>query len=117
MRLKVLVGAAFGVWVGAALAMPPEEVARVERLIARVEASDGTIFIRNGTEYTAKNAAQFLRRKCGSRLEGYANAEQFVRDCASRSSTSGDVYRIRLQGAAQAVPSAEVLGQWLAAGR
>ena len=94
--------------------MPPLEEMRVKSLIARVAASDGTVFIRNGREYTAADAAEFLRRKCGERLDSYADAEEFVKTCASRSSTSGEIYRIRLAGMAEALPSAEVLGRWLA---
>ena len=94
--------------------MPPAEEARARTLIAQVAASEGTIFIRNGREYTAADAAEFLRRKCSGRFDGYADAEELVNSCAARSSTSGEIYRIRLAGATEARPSAEVLGRWLA---
>lgn len=95
------------------MALPPTEEARVFRLIAQVEASDGAVFLRNGRQYSAQNAAMFLRRKCASRLAGYATAEEFVAQCAARSSTSGEAYRIRFAGEQEAQPSAEVLGRWL----
>ena len=95
-------------------ALSPSEEARVAQLLARVEASAGIVLIRNGKEHTARDAAEFLRRKCGGRLPGYDNAEQFVRECAAKSSASGELYRIRLAGETEARASAEVLGQWLA---
>ena len=98
-----------------ARAMPPMEEARVKTLIAQVATREGAVFIRNGREYSAADAAEFLRRKCGGRLDAYADAEHLVQACAARSSTSGEIYRIRLGGAAKARPSAEVLGRWLAA--
>lgn len=97
-----------------ARAMPPMEEARVKALIAQVAMNEGAVFIRNGREYSAADAAEFLRRKCGGRLDDYADAEEFIKSCAARSSTSGEIYRIRLAGAADARPSAEVLGRWLA---
>lgn len=96
-------------------ALSPDEETRVTRLLAQVEASERTAFIRNGREHTARDAAEFLRRKCGGRLPDYDNAEQFVRECAAKSSTSGGLYRIRLAGETEARASADVLGQWLAA--
>ena len=118
--LRPLVGAVFTALAWAFLtpvahAMLPVEEARVKMLIAQVATSEGTVFIRNGREYTAAEAAEFLRRKCSWRLDDYADAEHLVQACAARSSTSGEIYRIRLAGAADARPSAEVLGRWLAA--
>jgi hypothetical protein len=97
-----------------AQAMPPAEEAKVRELIARVEQAQGAVFIRNGTEYSAANAAEFLRRKCGKELAKLASAREFVTACANASSTSGKPYLIRLKDGA-ARPSAEVLGEWLAA--
>ncbi len=87
----------------------------MKSLIAQVAAREGTVFIRNGREYTAADAAEFLRHKCGGRLNDYVDAEKLVISCAAHSSTSAEVYRIRLAGAAEARPSVEVLGRWLAA--
>jgi hypothetical protein len=93
-------------------AMPPAEEARVRELIARIEQAQGAVFIRNGTEYGAANAAEFLRRKCGKELGKLASAREFVTSCAGVSSTSGKPYLIRLKDAAPR-PSAQVLGEWL----
>jgi len=97
-----------------AQAMPPLEEAKVRDLIARVEQAQGAVFIRNGSEYGAANAAEFLRRKCGKELAKLASAREFVTSCANASSTSGKPYLIRLKDGAPR-PSAEVLGEWLTA--
>ena len=112
--LRVLVGAILAVLSQSIVAMPPSEELRVERLLVRVARSEPAVFIRNGTEYSAADAARFLRRKCNWRLAGYAAAEDFVSSCATASSTSGQPYRIRLPGETLARPSAEVLATWLA---
>jgi len=64
-------------------------------LIASIETLQGAQFIRNGTSYGAKAAADHLRlklRMAGSRV---ATAEDFIRLCASASSVSGTPYQIR----------------------
>ena len=85
------------------------------RFLVRIAASEGAVLIRNGKEHSARDAAEFLRRKCGGRLASCEQAEQIVRECAANSSTSGELYRIRLAGETEARTSAKVLGQWLAA--
>jgi hypothetical protein len=68
---------------------------RIAYLIASVETLQGAQFIRNGTAYNAKAAAEHLRLKlrlAGSRV---ATAEDFIRLCASSSSVSGTPYQIR----------------------
>ena len=112
---KPLVGAIVVLLPLLATAMPAVEEQRVKRLLTRIETTESAVFIRNGREYTAGDAAEFLRSKCGGRLAEFANAEQLVRECAAHSSASGEVYRIRL-GSTAARPSAEVLGEWLRQG-
>ena len=71
------------------------EERKIEYLIAAVEHLPDAQFIRNGTAYDAKSAAAHLRRKwqlAGSRV---ATAEDFIRLCASVSSSSGAPYQIR----------------------
>lgn len=107
-----------GIWIlawalaGGAQAMSSAEQAKVEALIARVAAAKDAVFIRNGNEYPAANAAEFLRRKCGGKWSAMASAREFVTGCASESSTSGKPYLIRQPGGA-ARPSAQVLNEWL----
>jgi len=69
---------------------------KIDFLIASIETLQGAQFIRNGTSYGAKAAADHLRlklRMAGSRV---ATAEDFIRLCASASSVSGTPYQIRL---------------------
>ena len=72
------------------------EEKRIEHLLQTVESLKGAVFIRNGTEYDARNADSHLRLKlklAGNRVK---TAEDFIEICASRSSFSGDAYKIRL---------------------
>ena len=67
---------------------------RIETLLKLMETSDVT-FIRNGTEYRGEKAVSHLRRKwraAGNRIQ---TAEQFVEHLGSRSSMTGEVYRVR----------------------
>jgi hypothetical protein len=64
-------------------------------LIASIETLQGAQFIRNGTAYDGKAAADHLRlklRMAGSRV---VTADDFIRLCASASSVSGIPYQIR----------------------
>src|SRR5262245_7788508 len=97
---------------GSAQAMPPAEDAKAKTLLAKVEATKDAVFIRNGSEYNSANAAEFLRRKCAKEWDKLPSAREFLRQCASQSSTSGKPYQIRLAGGAPR-PSGEVLGEWL----
>jgi hypothetical protein len=99
---------------GAVQAMPPGEDAKAKALLAKVEGEKGAVFIRNDKEYTSANAAEFLRRKCAKEWDQLASAREFVRQCASTSSTSGKPYQIKLAGSAPRA-SGEVLGEWLEA--
>ena len=79
-------------------AFPDGEQARIDRLLAAVSASADLVFIRNGSEHTAREAADHLRlklRRAGSRI---ATAEEFIDLLATRSSFSGKPYLIRRPG-------------------
>lgn len=70
------------------------EAEKIEQLLKSVEVMQAR-FIRNGTEYDAKQAADHLRlkiRKAGSRIQ---TAEDFIKYCGSQSSMSGEKYRIK----------------------
>jgi hypothetical protein len=70
------------------------ESRKIEYLIAAIETLPNAQFIRNGTAYDAKRAADHLRLKlqmAGSRV---ATAEDFIRLCASVSSITGSPYQI-----------------------
>lgn len=74
----------------------PGEPEKIERLIASVEALEGAVFLRNGSEYTAKEAGAHLRRKWKSAGSRIRTAEQFIDHLGTKSSLSGEPYRIRL---------------------
>jgi hypothetical protein len=87
----VLVAVAFSsvTWAGTL-----SEAEKITRLIKTVEEMPAR-FIRNGTEYDAQEAAAHLRRKlrkAGSRIK---TAEDFIQYCGSRSSMSGEKYKIK----------------------
>ncbi len=55
----------------------------------------GAKFIRNGTEYDAQTAEAHLRQKLAYAGEKIQTAEQFIDFCATRSSMSGQPYKIQ----------------------
>ena len=71
------------------------EGARVEYLIASVEALETAKFIRNGREYEARAASSHLRLKLRGAGDRVKTAEDFIALCASKSSMSGEPYLIR----------------------
>lgn len=87
------------------------EAQKIERLIGFVHNLKDAVFIRNGEEYSAEQAAQHMQLKlknAGSRVQ---TADEFIERCASRSFLSGKDYQIRLAGRTR--PSAEVLREEL----
>jgi hypothetical protein len=71
------------------------EAANIEQLLAAVAAAQGDVFIRNGSEHTAAEAADHLRTKWKAAGGNIASARQFVDEIASTSSLSGEPYRVR----------------------
>jgi hypothetical protein len=93
--------------------LSPAQSARIEYLIGAIESLPNAQFIRNGTSYDAKAAADHLRLKlryAGSRVR---SAEDFIRYCASQSSMSGLPYRIRFSDG-RVISSGDYLRQMLA---
>jgi hypothetical protein len=80
------------VW-GAALTSA--EKRKIEALIAGVEQMTDAFFVRNGKQYPAEAAAEFLRRKWKSRRSEVRSAADFIDKVASFSSTTGKPYSIR----------------------
>lgn len=76
-------------------AVAPPEQARIERLIDVVAHSTDRRFIRNGADYDAATAARFLRLKWQAFPDRVRTAEDFIREIASQSGTSGSRYRVR----------------------
>jgi hypothetical protein len=99
---------------GAPTVPPPEapaardERARIEALLAAVETS-GLTFVRNGVPHDAKAAVAHLRRKW-KRAPRELTAEQFIEKIASRSSTTGRDYLVRIEDGTEAAA-----GDWFRA--
>jgi hypothetical protein len=78
-----------------AYAQDAGEAAKIRYLIGSVETLRGVTFLRNGSEYDAKAAADHLRfklKRAGARVK---TAEDFIRLCGSKSSVSGEAYQMR----------------------
>ena len=71
------------------------EAEKIQYLISSVEALKGAKFIRNGKAYDAGKAGDHLRLKLKAAGNRVKTAEDFIRICASKSSISGEPYRIR----------------------
>lgn len=69
----------------------------IEKLLQHIASLDGAAFFRNGKEFDAKSAAEYLRGKWDN-VEGVNTAEDFITKVASVSSASGKPYLIRLKG-------------------
>lgn len=72
-----------------------DEDARIERLLSLVAQSQ-LVFLRNGNEHSPAEAAAHLRNKWKSAGVKSQSAEQFIDALGSRSSRSGEAYRVRL---------------------
>ncbi|MGE0404065.1 MAG: DUF5329 family protein [Kofleriaceae bacterium] len=69
-----------------------DERARIEALLSAVERSN-VVFLRNGREHSAQEAADHLRRKWRG---ADVTAEQFIDRYGTESSSSGRPYRVRI---------------------
>lgn len=76
---------------------------KIDLLLASLEQSNAT-FIRNGTAYSGEDAADHLRRKLRA-AAATITAEEFIETLASRSSVSGQQYKVRTNDGV-ATPSA-----------
>jgi len=86
----------------------PAEKAKIEALITHLETLKDATFIRNGTDYDSRTAAKFLRGKWQANEKLIKTAADFIAKAATRSSTSGKPYLIRLKGS-PATPCADYL--------
>ena len=85
----------FFLWTLAGYGQDSREAEKIQFLISSVETLQGAKFIRNGKAYEARRAADHLRFKLKAAGDQVKTAEDFIRLCASRSSLSGEPYRIR----------------------
>jgi hypothetical protein len=90
----------------------PAEQQRIDRLIDAVGQHKDLRFLRNGREYTAAQAADFLRGKLKWRVEKVKTMQDFIDEVGTRSTTSGDPYFVRLADG-RVLPSAEFLREEL----
>ena len=91
------------------------EPQKIEALLARVADAAGLVFIRNGSEHSADEAADHLRSKwesAGGPEDPKATARDFIEHVGSQSSLSGREYRVRLPDGRE-MSSADWLGQQL----
>jgi hypothetical protein len=70
------------------------EEQKIERLIAKVESATGAVFVRNGVEHSPIDAAKHLRQKLEAAAGRIETASQFIDVIASKSSISGEDYKI-----------------------
>jgi len=92
MRWLLCLGLLFA---GFAAAAPLTEQQKIDVLIHSVETLPGAQFIRNGSAHDGKAAAEHLQMKrhyAGNRIK---TANDFIENCASRSSMTGLPYQIR----------------------
>lgn len=90
------------------------EEQKIAELLKAIESLHDATFVRNGTPYSAADAAAHMRTKlkyAGNRVQ---TAEQFIEQLAARSSQSGELYLIRYSDGRE-VPSAEFLREVLRA--
>lgn len=80
-----------------ALAQDASQRELIEKLLAHIASLEGASFYRNGKEYDAKSAAEYLKGKWGN-VEGVVTADDFITKVASVSSSSGKPYLIKLKG-------------------
>ncbi len=73
----------------------PTEPERIVALLDVVERS-GARFVREGKEYSAANGRKHLERKLRYAGNRITTAEEFIEGIASRSSTTGRPYKVRL---------------------
>ena len=116
LRRRLLLVACFGALAanaGLSVAAPSaHEQARIERLIRHVETQKGIVFIRNGTEYGGDEAARFLRGKMDTMGADVNSARDFIERIATRSSTTGKAYQVRLSDG-RVIPAAQFLSDEL----
>ncbi|MDR3632057.1 MAG: YfeK family protein [Desulfocapsaceae bacterium] len=79
-------------------AMPSYEEARINAMLTVLEKRSDVVFIRNGNEYTAVEAAAHLRLKLDKARNRVDTAEEFIDKAGSSSSFSGKPYLVREPG-------------------
>ena len=95
---------------GVAGATPsPSEDTVIQTLIQRVEKKSDMVFVRNGNEYNATDAASHLRSKYDYFKAQIVTAEDFIDRCATRSEMTKIAYKVKLAGNAAMRDSGDFL--------
>jgi len=81
---------------------------KIESLIKHVEELKDVKFIRNGTEHDPSEAAQLMKYKWDNNKDDIKTARDFIRICATKSTTSGQLYLIKFKDGKE-VKSADYL--------
>ena len=68
----------------------------IDTLIQRVAKMNAMVFLRNGNEYTAADAAKHMQAKYDYFKKELVTAEDFIERCASRSEMTGQAYKVKL---------------------
>ena len=72
----------------------------IDTLILRVSKMSAMVFLRNGNEYTAADAAKHMQAKYDYFKKELVTAEDFIDRCASRSEMTGQAYKVKLNDGA-----------------
>ncbi|MEP6656849.1 MAG: DUF5329 family protein [Betaproteobacteria bacterium] len=83
---------------GASASPDARASAEIDQLLGDI-ANSGCTFIRSGKEYTGQEARRHIAFKYGFVRSRIDSADQFIRDLASTSSTTGEAYHIRCASA------------------
>ena len=84
------------------------ESQKIEHLITSMRSLKGASFIRNGSDHTPQEAADHLEAKWKKHSDKIKSAEEFIKHLATKSSSSGEVYKIRFADG-KIIPTSEVL--------
>ena len=104
-----VIAACLGGTAGVVRAAPsPVEMARIERLLVMIGSRRDMRLLRNGTEHDTDTAVSFLRGKLKHHGSGIKTAEEFIDRLASRSSTTGQLYLVRMSDGRQ-IPAGDFL--------
>jgi hypothetical protein len=94
---------------GAAQSAPSAaEMARIERLLVMIGSRRDMRLVRNGTEHDTDTAVSFLRGKLKHFGSDIKTAEEFIERLASKSSTTGQLYWVKLSDGRE-IPAGDFL--------
>ncbi|MGJ7493856.1 DUF5329 family protein [Variovorax sp. RT4R15] len=87
----------------------------IENLIQRVAARPNLVFLRNGNEYSAADAAKHMREKYEYFKQEIITAEDFILRCGTRSEMTKVAYKVKLSGGDAVRESSDFLHEELRA--